>query len=111
MTPIILAALFTCTQPGVIDGDTWRCADGARVRAWGIDAPERYTPAGPASTAALARLITGKTLTREPRGKSYNRTVALCRLPNGTDIGGEMIRQGRAVEWCSYSRNFYGDCK
>jgi endonuclease YncB( thermonuclease family) len=106
MTPLILAALFTCTQPAVTDGDTIRCdaGQGQRVRIWGIDTKD---PPIPEQTEAMRAIINGMSLTCETRGKSYNRTVALCRLPNGTDIGGEMIRQGRAVEWVKFSKGYY----
>ena len=97
---------FTCERPGVIDGDTFRCADGLRVRVWRIDAPERYTPAGPASTAALANLITGKRLSCVRKGRSRERVVALCRAGN-RDVAAEMIRQGHAVEWVEFSKGFY----
>ncbi len=56
----------------------------------------------------MSRLVAGQTLACEIRGpKSFDREVALCRLPNGTDIAAEMIRQGQAVEWIKFSRGFY----
>lgn len=105
MTPILAAALI-CTSPGPIDGDTWTCAEGYRVRAWGINAPEKHEPAGPAATRALSRIITGKTLTCEPKGKSYNRTVARCFIGK-LDVAGEMVRQGHAVDWPKFSGGEY----
>lgn len=84
---IALAVIFACHVTGIIDGDTFVCEGGQHVRLWGIDAPERYTPTGPASTRALAALVAGKTLACEPKGRSYQRIVALCRL-NGSDVAG-----------------------
>lgn len=112
MTPLILAAVFLCAQPRTIDGDTFACRDGTRVRSWGIQAPERSDPGGPASTAAMANMLAGQTLTCTIKGPdSYQRKVALCTLPDGRDVAAEMIRSGHAVEWCSFSKNHYGDCK
>lgn len=101
-----LAADFTCRSPGLIDGDTFVC-DGRRVRLWGVDAPERHTPAGPAATRALADLTTGQTVTCRPRGgKSWGRTNAQC-FVGGRDIAAEMVRQGHAADWPKYSKGFY----
>ena len=105
MTPI-LAALLICTSPGVIDGDTLRCSDGTRIRLWGIDAPERSDPAGPGSTRALSRTITGQTLTCERKGKSYNRIVARCWIGR-TDVASEMVRQGQVADWPRFSHGAY----
>lgn len=105
--PALIAAAFLCLMPVQIDGDTMICQDKTRVRLWGVDSPERYTPEGPAATRALSNLITGQTLTCEPKGRSYNRTVALCRLPDGRDIAAEMVRQGQAKDWPEFSKGFY----
>lgn len=107
MTPLILAAVFACQYPLVHDGDTFRCAGNVKVRLWGIDAPELQTPAGPPARNAAARIINGQTLTCEPKGKSWDRTVALCRLPNGTDIAAEMVKGGFAKDWPKFSGGFY----
>ena len=107
MTPALAIAAFICAHPGVVDGDTFRCAGGVRVRVWGIQAPERYEPAGPASTRAMSRLIAGQALTCQPRGRSYERIVARCILPDGRDVAAEMVRQGQAVDWPRYSHGFY----
>ena len=105
-TAALAAAAFICAQPSTIDGDTWRCADGTRVRAWGIQAPERSDPGGPASTRALSRLITGKTLRCERKGKSYDRIVARC-WSGKLDIGGAMVRGGWASDWPRFSGGLY----
>ncbi|MGH7517801.1 MAG: thermonuclease family protein [Gemmatimonadales bacterium] len=47
-----------CTVSRVVDGDTFYCADGLKVRLIGIDAPERAQGrSGRESTAALRRLL------------------------------------------------------
>lgn len=99
---------FTCQAPAVVDGDTLKDCDGRRVRIFGIQAPEARDPAGPASTAAMRALVTGQTLTCDDRGLDYfKRTVALCRLPDGRDIGAEMIRQHQATDYPKYSKGYY----
>jgi micrococcal nuclease len=107
VTPALLAAAFICAHPGVIDGDTLACRGGQHVRVWGIQAPERYMETGPASTRAMAHLIQGHNLTCYRKGRSYNRTVARCFLPDGRDIAREMVNQGQAVDWPNFSRGYY----
>ncbi len=47
-----------CTVSRVVDGDTFYCADGLKVRLIGIDAPERAQGrASRESTAALRRML------------------------------------------------------
>ncbi len=47
-----------CAVSRVVDGDTFYCADGLKVRLLGIDAPERAQGrAGRESAAALRRLL------------------------------------------------------
>ena len=105
---ILLAGGFLCAQPRTVDGDTLVCLSGPRIRIFGIQAPEARDPGGPQSTAAMARMVTGQTLACEDKGQDYfKRTVAICRLPNGQDIGELMIRQGQATEYLRYSGGYY----
>lgn len=107
---ILSGALFLCQAPAITDGDTWRCNDGQRVRAWGINAAEMNTPEGPPARNTMARLISGQTLSCERKGKSFNRVVALCRLPDGRDVANEMVCAGMAVDWPQFSRGRYAVC-
>lgn len=109
ITTILAAAasgLILCADPGITDGDTFRCDGALKIRLWGIDAPEAHTPAGPASTRALADLTIGQTLVCKSKGKSYDRTVAQCWIGK-TDVGGEMVRTGHAVDLPRFSRGYY----
>jgi len=108
MNPI-LAAAFLCVMPVQTDGDTLRCDQGRgeRVRLWGVDSPEAHHPGGHAATRALSQIITGKTLTCEKRGVSFNRTVARCFTPDGRDVAAEMVRAGHAVDWPAFSGGYY----
>ncbi|AXC50025.1 thermonuclease family protein [Paracoccus suum] len=93
-----------------VDGDTLRAGD-LRVRIWGIDAPERMDPYGPASSAAMAALIDGKVLACDDRGPDrYGRTVSRCVLPDGRDIACVMVAAGQAKDWPRYSKGAYAAC-
>lgn len=100
------AALILCADPRIIDGDSFVCDGNVRIRLWGVDSAERHEPAGPAATRALSKLITGKTLTCQPKGRSYNRIVAQCWIGN-RDIASEMVRQGQAVDLPKFSKGYY----
>jgi endonuclease YncB( thermonuclease family) len=99
----------------VHDGDTIKVqldSGPISVRLHGIDAPERNQPHGEESTAALARLVGGKSVDLEPVGqKSYGRLVAIVYVgsinANKRMIeGGEAwaarkyLRKERDAHWC-----------
>lgn len=98
---------LVCASPGITDGDTVRCGSGVRIRLWGIQAPERDQPGGPAATRALAQIIDGRDLICDLRGKSYNRVVARC-WAGGEDIAEAMVTRGHAADWPKHSGGFYG---
>jgi endonuclease YncB( thermonuclease family) len=91
----------------VIDGDSLSIA-GWRIRLQGIDAPEWEQTCTDASGAAwacgrsaareLGLLIKGASLTCEPSEfDRYDRVLAVCALPDGTDVNAWLVRQGWAV--------------
>lgn len=96
----------------VIDGDTFTLKGVSRhIRVWGLDAPERSDPGGPAATAALRGLISGATLHCDLRDiDRYGRYVGQCFLGDGRDIAAVMIQVGVAREYCRYSGGYYGTC-
>lgn len=103
-----MALLLTGAEP--VDGDTLRQGD-LRVRLFGIDAPERSDPLGPAATRALRALIAGQTLTCDNMGTDrYGRTVARCDLPDGRDVACELVAMGMARDWPRYSNGVYAGC-
>jgi endonuclease YncB( thermonuclease family) len=106
LAALALASAFLCANAVQIDGDTLKCASGEHVRLWGVNSPEAHDPGGPEATRALSRLVFGKTLSCQRKGRSFNRTVALCYL-NGHDIAAEMVRGGWAVDWPKYSHGRY----
>lgn len=104
---------FSCAVRYVNDGDTFRCADGTRVRLSSIDTPEMpgacrpgraCAPGNPhAAKAALERLITGRTVRCEPVGMSYNRVAAWCSV-GGVDLSCAMVRSGHAIRLPQHDR-------
>jgi endonuclease YncB( thermonuclease family) len=98
----------------VHDGDTLRLGD-TRIRLWGIDAPElgqecqrpggKYA-CGIEARDALAKYVDGWEVVCEPRGKSYERVVAVCSI-GGVDIATWMVGHGWAVDWKDYSGGAY----
>jgi endonuclease YncB( thermonuclease family) len=110
IAPLAAALVMTCSTFGATDGDTLRGC-GERVRLFGIQAPEARDPGGPEATAAMSALITGKVVEcyAAPNGQRrdrYRRLVALCTV-NGRDIAADMVRQGHAQDYPTYSRGFY----
>jgi endonuclease YncB( thermonuclease family) len=101
-----VALAETVTVSRVVDGDTFKTANGETVRIMGIDAPENDA----ASTSHLSNLIFNKTVTlktdTEERDK-YGRRLAIVELADGTDVAGKMVEDGYAMVYLKYpcSRN------
>ncbi len=96
----------------VVDGDTLYI-EGHRpaIRIWGINAPEKGESGCQAATNALSRLVSHENVScRFIETDRYGRSVSQCFLSDGRDLGAEMIRQGHAVEYCRYSKNYYDTC-
>jgi micrococcal nuclease len=102
---ILLCAIVGCTQQvttissvEIIDGDTFRLANGDTVRLIGIDAPELSQHGGVLSREYLAHLLLGNPITLE-RGHedrdNYNRLLRFV-YTGDLCINEEMIRQGYA---------------
>lgn len=116
---MILAAILLCLAPVAIDGDTVRCGFGlspTRVRIWAALAPETGQLGAVEAKAALQRRVDGG-IVCEPRGASYNRTVAICSNGAGVDVARALITIDKTVvEGCSFSRSrvwplgYYGTC-
>jgi micrococcal nuclease len=96
----------------VVDGDTVIVGVDGRseyVRLIGIDAPEPHDPGGPEcyadeSTEHLKQLLQTGTVTLysdESQGErdTYTRLLAYVQLPDGTDVGEQMLRDGYAREF------------
>jgi endonuclease YncB( thermonuclease family) len=91
----------------VIDGDTI-AINRIKIRLAGIDAPELNQPWGQKSKWKMVNLCKGKTIHVELSGEtSYDRLVGTCYLPDGRDIGAEIIKAGLALDGSYYSKGKY----
>jgi len=99
----------------VIDGDTIDIA-GTRIRLEDIDAPEanqtcvdlkgQAWPCGKTATDELRAHINGRELNCQPSGVDrYRRMLAVCSLPDGSDVNAWMVRQGWALA-SGYAGNY-----
>ncbi len=91
----------------VVDGDTIKI-DKTTIRLSGIDAPELHHPLGKKAKWELFRLTKGQLVTAslEP-DVSYDRAVAVCTLPDGSDLSAEMVKLGLALDWEKFSGGKY----
>ena len=81
----------------MIDGDTI-VIGGTKIRLAGIDAPELNHPWGKNSKFAVMKLCKGKIVTAHIKDEvSYDRIVAKCCLPDGTDIAAALVEQEPAA--------------
>lgn len=117
--PTIASSAEIAGRASVIDGDTIEIS-GQRIRFDGIDAPESRqvcrTSSGEAyrcgrvSADALDRFLAQSRPTFcIPKGKSYDRIVAVCRRADGADLNAWMVRNGHAIDWPKYSKGRYAD--
>lgn len=84
----------------VTDGDTVtvRFENGAveTVRLWGIDAPEKGQPYGPAATKAARQLAGGKPVAVDAQKRGpYGRIIGRVQTPE-YDVGRSLVRSGYA---------------
>jgi endonuclease YncB( thermonuclease family) len=99
----------------IIDGDSLEVA-GARIRLFGIDAPEAHQqcrdaralnyPCGREATRALAALTGARVTCTLVTHDRYERDVATC-TANGRDLGDAMVRAGHAVDYARHSGGRY----
>lgn len=93
----------------VLDGDTIEIS-GTRIRLHGIDAPEqdqtctdvsgKAWACGRAATRELRAHVRGQELRCSGRAVDrFGRVVAVCLLPDGSDINAWMVQQGWAVAY------------
>lgn len=112
---VLLAASPALAAVQVIDGDTIR-VDGARIRMWGIDAPERRQTCriggverriGEEATEQLRSILAeGELRCRTRDTDRYGRDVAEC-WAGSRSVGEAMVRSGWAWALPRYSRDAY----
>ena len=90
-----------------IDGDTFALG-AARIRLWGIDAPEADTRLGRDATRLMATVLAqGPVSCEDTGGRSHDRIVARCDDASGRDLAERMVAAGLAVDWPKFSRGRY----
>lgn len=119
------SALIICASLAVVDGDTIKC-DGQNMRLLGegvvnvrgIDTPEIGRGAKCDKERKLAHLakfrlealVVGKELRIESKGRDrYGRPLVNVYLPNGREVGRQLLmegfarewRKGQKIDWCS----------
>lgn len=104
----------------VIDGDTIEMS-GQRIRLFGIDAPEakqtcvaagKKWSCGQNATFGLSAIIERQWVHCRQKDKDrYERIVAVCNLAgvDGPDINAAMVRQGWALAYRRYSKDYVSD--
>lgn len=91
----------------IIDGDTIRIGS-TKIRLAGIDAPEVDEPWGKKSKWAMYEICRGQIITVDLDGtRSYDRLVGTCYLPDGRDIGAEIVKRGLALDLPEFSYGKY----
>jgi micrococcal nuclease len=89
----------------VVDGDTFKVeydGESTSVRFFGINAPEKRDPDGPAATAALVSMIYEQMVRLEfsAKRKRDNFGRLLCKVYLGdVDVGKWMVEHGHAVRY------------
>ncbi len=91
-----------CVVSRIIDGDTFRCADGRRVRLLLVDAPETSQGGfGLRATLALESLMPVGSRVRLEADREehdrYGRTLAHVRTASGTWVNFALVRRGYAL--------------
>lgn len=92
---------------GITDGDTISVMhDGVaeKIRIASIDTPEKAQAFGNRAKQFTSSLVFDKDVTVRPETKDrYGRTVASVQLPDGRDLGQELVRAGMAWLYRKYS--------
>jgi micrococcal nuclease len=92
-----------CMIAGIVDGDTFRCRDGRKVRLIGIDSPEqRQRPYGEQARAALLRMappgtalrLEGDVAATDP----YGRVLAYAWL-RSVLVNEALVQEGWALQY------------
>lgn len=105
--PAIPVSLKLKGRAYIIDGDTI-VVNKIKIRLAGIDAPELDQPWGQKSKWKMVRICKGQTILVDLTGEtSYDRLVGTCYLPDGRDIGAEIIKAGLALDGGHYSKGKY----
>jgi len=93
-----VTAEFSGSVVSVLDGDTIEVLHNnraERIRLNGIDCPEKGQAYGKRAKQAASELVFGKEVTLQTYGKDKSgRTIADVRLPDGTNVNHELVKDG-----------------
>jgi len=64
----------------IVDGDSFKIQGGKAIRLANVGAPELGTKGGAKARNELDDLISGKTISYDPKGMSYGRIVANVKI-------------------------------
>ena len=98
----------------VDDGDSLTIGE-RRIRLFGVDAFEYRQMCGRMKCGKLAFQQLRQIVGQQPVScvkqdtDPYGRLVAVCKLPDGRDLGREMVRGGYAVAYRRYSMRYVAD--
>lgn len=103
----------------VHDGDTLTLASGAKIRLYGIDAPELHQECtgangrpwrcGALAAGRLREMTAGRDVRCDTRDTDrYGRSVAVCYVGR-TDLGRALVRAGLAEAYRRYSTDYVSD--
>jgi endonuclease YncB( thermonuclease family) len=102
-------AAFTARVVAVGDGDTLAAranGESIRIRIAGIDAPELHQAYGQRARAFASELALDRSISVRVRDRDrYDRLVADVTLPDGRDLGEELLRAGLAWWYRAHSRS------
>ncbi len=105
LTPSIPPTPDAQGRARVVDGDTLWIGD-AKIRLFGIDAPEAADPLGPMATTWLRQRVAGQVVSCSQVDRDrYGRMVAVCKIGH-QDISQEITRIGLARAYRRYSLDY-----
>lgn len=118
LLPLSISAQTITGVASVIDGDTLEIRS-TRIRLHGIDAPEsgqrcirpssQEWRCGQQAALVLSDRIGRRSVSCVPRDiDRYGRTIAIC-SQDGIDLNSWMVREGWAVAYRQYSRDYVGE--
>lgn len=87
----------------VVDGDTVYLSDGAKVRLYGIDTPERRQPYGLDARDALRAMAASPVRIDQMDVDRYGRIVAVVWI-DGQNVNRELVRMGAAWVYDRYCK-------
>lgn len=114
LTLILLAGCAQLSVSRVIDGDTFKLADGRTLRLAGVDCPEparnrKYQAGGEMQCtlevergrvviSTVQALVSGATAEVWSKSDKYGRVLGYMRLVDGTDLGLYLIKSGQCAD-------------